>query len=115
MKSSGYLHMDGEYEEDDIKAVQFAQIESSQVQTGGQTIDILVDVPLEVVAELGRAKMLVKDILKLGIGSVIELEKEAGEPVDIRINNKLIARGEVVAIDDYFGVRVTELGGEEKE
>jgi flagellar motor switch protein FliN/FliY len=62
-----------------------------------------------VTAELGKAKMNVRDILKLGTGSVVELDRLAGGPVDLLVNNKLVARGEVVAIDDNFGVRITEL------
>jgi flagellar motor switch protein FliN/FliY len=66
-------------------------------------------VPLEVTVELGRTTMSIKDILALGVGSVIELDKTAGEPVDIYVNNKLIARGEVVVIDENFGVRITSV------
>lgn len=66
-------------------------------------------VPLQVTAELGTCKMSVAEVLKLGTGSIIELDRLAGGPVDLLVNNKLIARGEVVAVDDNFGVRVTEL------
>lgn len=72
-------------------------------------LDLLMNVPLTVTAELGSCKMLVKDILKLGTGSVVELDRLAGGPVDLLVNDRLVARGEVVAIDDNFGVRVTEL------
>lgn len=75
----------------------------------GKNLDLLMNVPLQVTAELGKSKMMVRDILKLGVGSVVELDRLAGGPVDLLVNNKLIARGEVVAIDDNFGVRVTEL------
>ena len=75
----------------------------------GKNLDLLMNVPLAVTAELGKSKMMVRDILKLGVGSVVELDRLAGGPVDLLVNNKLIARGEVVAIDDNFGVRVTEL------
>jgi flagellar motor switch protein FliN len=70
----------------------------------GNNLDLLMNVPLTVTAELGTAKMLVRDILKLGTGSVVELDRLAGGPDD-----RLVARGEVVAIDENFGVRVTEL------
>jgi len=70
---------------------------------------LLMNVPLKVTAELGTAKMLVQDILKLGTGSIVELDRLAGGPVDLLVNDKLVARGEVVAIDENFGVRVTEL------
>ena len=75
----------------------------------GKNLDLLMNVPLQVTAELGKSKMMVRDILKLGVGSVVELDRLAGGPVDLLVNNKLIARGEVVAIDDNFGVRITEL------
>jgi len=67
------------------------------------------DIPLEITVELGRTRLLIRDILELGVGSIIELEKMAGEPVDLFANGLLIARGEVVVIEDNFGVRVTEI------
>jgi flagellar motor switch protein FliN/FliY len=75
----------------------------------GNNLDLLMNVPLTVTAELGSCKMLVRDILKLGTGSVVELNRLAGGPVDLLVNDRLVARGEVVAIDENFGVRVTEL------
>jgi flagellar motor switch protein FliN/FliY len=75
----------------------------------GKNIDLLMNVSLHVTAQLGTTKMLVQDILKLGTGSVVELDRLAGGPVDILVNEKLMARGEVVAVDENFGVRVTEL------
>jgi flagellar motor switch protein FliN len=74
-----------------------------------QNLDLLMNVPLQVTAELGKCKMAVAEILKLGTGSIVELDRLAGGPVDLLVNNKLVARGEVVAIDENFGVRVTEL------
>jgi flagellar motor switch protein FliN/FliY len=75
----------------------------------GANIDVLMSVPLQVTAELGTCNMSVSEVLKLGTGSIIELERLAGGPIDLRVNSKLIARGEVVAVDENFGVRVTEL------
>jgi flagellar motor switch protein FliN/FliY len=75
----------------------------------GRNIDLLMTVPLKITAELGTCKMLVEDILKLGTGSIVELDRLAGGPVDLLVNDRLVARGEVVAIDEKFGVRVTEL------
>jgi flagellar motor switch protein FliN/FliY len=72
-------------------------------------LDVLMHVPLSVTAELGTCKMEVAEVLKLGAGSIIELDRLAGGPVDLLVNNKLIARGEVVAVDENFGVRITEL------
>ena len=73
------------------------------------SLDILMDIPLLVSVELGRVKMIVKDVLELGAGSIIEIEKSAGEAVDVLVNNRLVARGEVVVIEDNFGVRITEI------
>jgi flagellar motor switch protein FliN/FliY len=75
----------------------------------GRNLDLLLNVSLQVTAELGKCSMNVRDILKLGTGSVVELDRMAGGPVDLLVNNKLVARGEVVSVDDYFGVRITEL------
>ncbi len=75
----------------------------------GANLDVLMGVPLQVRAELGKCKMSVSEVLKLGAGSIVELDRLAGGPVDLLVNNKLIARGEVVAVDENFGVRVTEL------
>ncbi len=93
-----------------VRSVQFGAIEGSVAPSGApSSIDLLRDVSLVVRAELGRTNMLVKEILKLGVNSVISLDKEAGEPVDVLVNNKMIARGEVVEIDGNFGVRITEI------
>lgn len=73
------------------------------------SLSLLMDIPLEVSVELGRVKMLVRDIVELGAGSIVEIEKAAGEPVDILVNRRLVARGEVVVIEDNFGVRITEI------
>ncbi|NHN28373.1 flagellar motor switch phosphatase FliY [Paenibacillus agricola] len=72
-------------------------------------LNLLLDIPLKVTVELGRTQKVIKDILELSQGSIIELDKLAGEPVDILVNNKLIAKGEVVVIDENFGVRVTDI------
>ena len=72
-------------------------------------IDFLLDIPLVVTVELGRTKMLINDLLQLGQGSVIELEKLAGEPMEILINGKLVARGEVVVVNEKFGIRLTDI------
>ena len=72
-------------------------------------LELLREIPLHVTAELGKTKMIVREILRLGIGSVIELDRENGEPVDIMVNGKMIARGEVVEIDGNFGIKVTDI------
>ncbi len=77
---------------------------------GGNT-DLLMNVPLDVTIEIGQAKRRIKDIMSFAQGTVIELEKQAGAPVDIVVNGQLIAHGDVVVIDDNFGVRITEILG----
>jgi flagellar motor switch protein FliN/FliY len=92
-----------------VQAVQFPNLNP---QSGGSeqgNIGLLMDVYMEMTVELGRTRRLIKDILGMGEGTIIELDKLAGEPVDILVNHKLIARGEVVVIDENFGVRVTEI------
>ncbi len=76
---------------------------------GSSSMSRVRDIPLEVTVELGRTRLLIRDILDLGAGSIIELDKIAGEPVDLFANGLLVARGEVIVIDDNFGVRVTEI------
>jgi flagellar motor switch protein FliN len=78
-------------------------------QTESKNLDMLLDIPLQVTVELGRTKKTIKDILEMSTGSIVELDKLAGEPVDIFVNQKMIAKGEVVVIDENFGVRVTEI------
>ena len=72
-------------------------------------LDFILDIPLEVSAELGRTKLLINELLQLGQGSVIELNKLAGEPLEIYVNGKLVARGEAVVINEKFGVRLTDI------
>ncbi len=85
----------------------FSDFGSSQTET--KNLDMLLDIPLQVTVELGRTKKTIKDILEMSAGSIVELDKLAGEPVDIFVNQKMIAKGEVVVIDENFGVRVTEI------
>lgn len=89
--------------------VQFAPLETPAGNGSPSNLDLLLGVTLQVTVELGRTKMNIEEILHLGPGSVIELEKLAGEPVDVLINDKMIARGEVVVLDDRFGVRITDV------
>jgi len=72
-------------------------------------IDFLLDIPLDVCVELGKTRMQIKELLQLGQGSVIELEKLAGEPMEVIVNGRLIARGEVVVVNEKFGVRLTDI------
>jgi flagellar motor switch protein FliN/FliY len=93
-----------------IQPAAFASFEPMPLQeTEARNLNMLLDIPLQVTVELGRTKRSVQEILNLSAGSIIELDKLAGEPVDILVNNKLIAKGEVVVIDENFGVRVTNI------
>jgi flagellar motor switch protein FliN/FliY len=74
-----------------------------------KNLDLILDIPLTVTVELGRSKMLINDLLQLGQGSVIELTKLVGEPLEVLVNAKLVARGEVVVVNDKFGVRLTDI------
>ncbi len=75
----------------------------------GKNLDFILDVPLEITVELGRTHMAVNELLKLGQGSVIELEKAAGDTLEVLANQRLIARGEVVAVNEKYGIRLTEI------
>jgi flagellar motor switch protein FliN/FliY len=93
-----------------VQPAVFSNFETTAVEEAEpNNLNMLLDIPLQVTVELGRTKRSVKDILELSTGSIIELDKLAGEPVDILVNNKLIAQGEVVVIDESFGVRVTDI------
>lgn len=93
----------------EVAPAHFAPLAGAAGAEQGANIGLIMDVPLQVTVELGRRRMLVRDVLELGKGSLIELEKLAGEPVDVFVNGKLIAKGEVVVIDENFGVKVTSI------
>ncbi|PIT99934.1 MAG: flagellar motor switch protein FliN [Bdellovibrionales bacterium CG10_big_fil_rev_8_21_14_0_10_45_34] len=86
-----------------------AAAERSAAKTKDTNIDMIMDIPLRVTVELGRTKMVVRDLLNLGQGSVIELTKLAGEPMEILVNDKLVAKGECVVVNEKFGVRLTDV------
>lgn len=93
-----------------VQQAQFTSFEAANItQAEARNLNMLLDIPLQVAVELGRTKRSVKEILELSGGSIIELDKLAGEPVDILVNNRLIAKGEVVVIDENFGVRITDI------
>ena len=88
----------------------FSEIEdSSSAQTSSHNLDFLLDIPLDVTVELGRTSMIIDKMLQLTQGSVVELEKAAGEPVEIYVNRKLLGKGEVIVVNDRFGIRITEI------
>ena len=86
-------------------------VDEAAPTTGGETksLDLILDIPLTVAVELGRSEMLINDLLQLGQGSVIELTKLVGEPLEVLVNQKLVARGEVVVVNEKFGVRLTDI------
>ncbi len=81
----------------------------STAADGGRGLDFLYDVPLQVSVEVGRSKILLRDLLKMGEGYVIELDKLAGDPLDLYVNSRLIARGEAVMVGERFGIRLTDV------
>jgi flagellar motor switch protein FliN/FliY len=92
-----------------VQPVQFGSLHMGSASHESGNIGLIMDVFMELTVELGRTRKLIKEILGMGEGTIIELDKLAGEPVDILVNHKLIAKGEVVVIDENFGVRVTEI------
>lgn len=82
---------------------------SARSEKEGRNLDLILDIPLRVTVELGRAKMVVSELLNLSQGSVIELSKLAGEPLEVLVNDKLVARGEAVVVNEKFGVRLTDI------
>ena len=95
------------------QAAQEQPMDLPQLDAGGQesprSIELLKDVDLDVTVELGRTEMLVEDVLRLGGGSVVELDKLAGDPVDVHVNGRLVARGEVLVLNDNFCIRISEI------
>lgn len=96
-------------EKREVSPVKFNEIKQGKAKEASLKMDFLMEIPLTVSVELGRGKMLISELLKLGQSSIIELTKFAGEPMDVFVNNKLIARGEVVVVDERFGVRLTDI------
>jgi len=93
----------------EVAGVSFGELQPNGALKGNLDIDFILDIPLTLTVELGRSKMLISELLQLGQGSVLELAKLAGEPMDVFINQRLIARGEVVVINEKFGVRLTDI------
>lgn len=96
-------------EPDNTTVASFAPLKAAGAPSGMNNLDFLLDVPLQVSVNIGNSRMLIKDLLQLGQGSIIELNKIAGEPMDVLVNDRLIARGEVVVVNDKFGVRLTDI------
>ncbi|MEH7234763.1 flagellar motor switch phosphatase FliY [Bacillus sp. JJ1562] len=109
--NSGPQHLGGiQVKQPEIQPAIFSEFESVHLQESeSRNLNMLLDIPLQVTVELGRTKRTIKEILELSAGSIIELDKLAGEPVDVLVNGKLIAQGEVVVIEENFGVRITDI------
>ncbi len=87
-------------------------LENEEIKEVGQekkSLDFILDIPLQLTVELGRTRLLVKDVLELSQGSVVELTKLAGEPLDVFVNSKLVARGEAVVVNEKFGIRLVDI------
>lgn len=101
---------------EDIDSVQVEKL-ADEIRAGDdalnklkvQNLDFILDIPLKVTVELGRTTVIIKDLLQLGQGSVLELDKLAGEPLEILVNGKLVAKGEVVVVNEKFGIRLTDI------
>jgi flagellar motor switch protein FliN/FliY len=94
----------------DVSPVQFTPFAGGYpMQYAPENIDLIMDVPLEVTVELGRTHKSISDILDFSPGTIIELNKIAGEPIDVLVNGKYVAKGEVVVIEESFGIRITEI------
>ncbi|MBX3332579.1 MAG: flagellar motor switch protein FliN [Nitrospira sp.] len=87
----------------------FPPVQGGETGGGQKNMDFLLDIPMSVAVYVGSAKMAIRDLLQLAQGSVIELDKLAGEPMEVMVNNKLVARGEVVVVNEKFGIRLTDV------
>ena len=93
-----------------VRAAAFTDLgEGATVSAESQNLDFLLDIPLEITVELGRTRMIINNLLQLTQGSVVELDKAAAEMVEIYVNSKLLGKGEVIVVNDRFGVRITEI------
>ncbi|MEA3357892.1 MAG: flagellar motor switch protein FliN [Thermodesulfobacteriota bacterium] len=91
------------------KVDEAVESQNEQEETEKYDLGFILDIPLELSVEFGKVKIVINDLIQLGQGSIIELNKSVGDPLEIYINGKLIARGEVVVVDDKFGIRVTDI------
>ncbi len=109
MDHGGAETAEAAFENSAENAYAFDQLSAGSEEKHPANLDFILDIPLEITVELGRTRMLIHDLLKLGQGSVIELPKTAGETLEILANNRLIAKGDVVVMNDKYGIRLTEV------
>ena len=93
----------------DPQPATFPPLETKTNETSMKNLDFILDIPMQVSVQLGSTKMLIRDLLQLGQGSVVELEKLAGEPLEVLVNHRLVARVEVVVVNEKFGIRLTDV------
>jgi flagellar motor switch protein FliN/FliY len=93
----------------DPQPATFPPLETKTNEPSMKNLDFILDIPMQVSVQLGSTKMLIRDLLQLGQGSVVELEKLAGEPLEVLVNHRLVARGEVVVVNEKFGIRLTDV------
>ena len=105
----GYAMPSQNYENVNVQPASFQPFTGGNVLPGHENIDLIMDVPLEVTVELGRTTKSIKEILEFAPGTIVELNKIAGEPIDVLVNGKYVAKGEVVVIEESFGVKITEI------
>jgi len=110
-ESMVFLYEDGREGQVTVRPVEFPALEGGEEEGKPRNLEALMDLELVISVELGRARMRIRDILQLGHGSIVELSKLAGEPVDLLVNGRKFAEGEVVVVDDNFGVRISSLVG----
>ena len=109
MPPQGYAMPSQNYENVNVQPASFQPFTGGNVLPGHENIDLIMDVPLEVTVELGRTTKSIKEILEFAPGTIVELNKIAGEPIDVLVNGKYVAKGEVVVIEESFGVKITEI------
>lgn len=115
-KKNSFSQNKKDAEKVEVQSVTFPQFDREGKKTSPlqkNSLEMLYDVPLEISVELGRTLMSIGEILRLAPGSVIELDKLAGEPLDLLVNGKLVAKGEIVVVDENFAVKITEIIGQE--
>jgi len=101
-----------DFQQPDFEQVDDGAVAESQAEPD---IDVILDVPVTLSLEVGRAKMSVGDLLRLNQGAVVELDRKAGDPLDVLVNGALVARGEIVVVNDKFGIRLTEVLSQDKK
>ena len=109
MPPQGYAMPSQNYENVNVQPASFQPFTGGNALPGHENIDLIMDVPLEVTVELGRTTKSIKEILEFAPGTIVELNKIAGEPIDVLVNGKYVAKGEVVVIEERFGVKITEI------